>query len=226
MAYPFAFHRLVLGGTLFTNETFNTSLSIMVPDAPAVDESLLEAVAAAIAAWWPNTGVNGVQSSYYAALEYIKLNRINTSGRYADPTAMTYDYPTPVAGGLTFAFAPQLSCVATLRTDFERGRAHVGRMFLPAPKGYDVPSTDGLATGASALRVANSVATLINSIHDTYRAEIGAGDFSGSVAIFSDVGAGTWHSVTSVTVGRVIDTMRSRRASLTEGYVPATVAIA
>lgn len=225
MAYPSHFHRLVLGGTLYT-ETWNTSLSI-AGDLPEVSDTMLSNIAALISSWFTSTGLNSPYFYTTTKLTEIKLNRIDTDGHYEDDVSQTWVYPTPLSGPATAAPgpAPQLTPVVTLRTAVERGRANRGRMYLPPASGFANPSSDGRAVAADALRIANGVATLINSLRAAYVAQYGPGANTGVVSVMSNIGAGAQQRVTRVEVGRVIDTMRSRRSSLLEDRQQNTTAI-
>jgi hypothetical protein len=224
MVYASTFHRLVIGGTIYA-EKWNTSLSID-GDLPAVSSSLLTNIAGVVSSWWSSTGSNAPQFLNVNYLTFIKLNRIGVDGKYADEDSMTHDYPTPIIGPSSGSNAvPQLACVATLRTAAERGRANRGRMFLPPVTGFDQPSSDGRASAANALRVANGVSTLINSLRTAYVTQYGPGGQGAGVSVVSNIGAGTSRYVTYVEVGRVIDTTRSRRSSLPEDRQTSAVTI-
>jgi hypothetical protein len=224
VVYPVTFQRLVLGGSIST-ERWNTSVAFYGADQVAVTSALLAAVASNVSAWFTSAGANAPLFTANVALTDIKLNRIGPDGTYVDPTSMTHEYPAPIVGTGGGTSAPQLAGVVTLRTDFARGLAHAGRMYLPTPSGFAAPAADGMVTTAVAIRVANSVATLLNTISATMATEGGGGDFHGHPAVLSDRGAGAWHFVTSIQSGRVVDTMRSRRTSIPEDYQDATVAI-
>lgn len=224
MAYPVTFQRLVLGGGIST-ERWNTSVAFYGADQTAVSEELLEAVATTVSTWFTSAGANAPLFMANVSLTEVKLNRIGPDGTYVDPVSRTWVYPAPIVGTGGGSSAPQLAAVATLRTEFDRGLAHSGRMYLPTPSGFATPAADGMVTTAVAIRVANAVATLLNSVAATMALEGGGGDFHGDAAVLSDVGAGAWHFVTSVECGRVVDTMRSRRASIPEDYQAATVAV-
>lgn len=225
MAYPAQFHRLVLIGNQF-GDVFNTTLSIAKDGAGNMDhvsDTLLAAVAAAVADWWDDTGVNGPEVAVQARLTSIKLNRIGTDGKYVDAATMEHVYGSFISGGGPNVFLPpQLATVATLRTDVERGKASKGRMFLPVCSGFNIVGSDGRASSAAALRCAQGVASLIDRINTIYNSPPGVAT-PGHVAIMSNIGSGTTRTVTSVTVGRVTDTMRSRRSSLIEGPETAPV---
>lgn len=227
MVYSNNFHRLVLGGTLYT-ERWNTSLSIIGDLLPPVTETHLNAIGTVISNWFVGSGgANNPNFSSLVKLTDIKLNRIDVDGTYQDPVSQTLVYPTPFAGGFSGANMPsQLACVVTLRTAVDRGRANRGRMFLPPVSGFFTPGTDGRALATDAARVSNSIATLFNSIRAAYIASYGAGDFRGNVGVTSNIGAGEERVVTRVETGRVIDTMRSRRTSLVEDRQPNTVPLA
>ena len=216
MPYPGEFVRLVILGELYS-DVFNTTLSI-VPSAlgeismPSVNQATLEAVAAAVETWWENpTAGTGARAINQSRLTGIKLNRIGADGRYMDSPTMEFTYPTPIAGTSTGTAAPQLSLVATLRTALARGRGSKGRMYLPPTAPLLSVGADGRVTVGNATDQANAVRTLINAVNGEYIA-------IGRVGVASDAGAGRFEHVTSVSVGRVIDTMRSRRSAQEEDY--------
>lgn len=225
MVYPKSFYRIVIGGTLYT-ESWNTSLQVYAADDQPVTPELLAAVADSVEDFHVDGNVAGGQFHSQAFLTYVKVNRINALGHYQDPVSMTHDYPVPRGGGgAGTGVPPQIATVASLRTDFERGLAHRGRMYLVPAMGFTTPATDGRAPAASALRVAGAVSTLINRVNTDF-ATVNGGDFGGRVAIISNKGAGAFHFVTRVECGRVIDTMRSRRSSLDEDHQISPIPIA
>lgn len=217
MPYPGQFHKLVLIGNLYT-DVFNTTLSI-VPSAlgelgmPEVDAPTLAAVAADVGAWFPKlTGAGGVSIINNAQLTSIKLNRIDAAGHYVDSPTMEHTYPSPIAGGFIGSLPPQLSMAATLATAVPRGRGSKGRMYLPPNTTVSsVVVADGRVSAANALAVATGVKALIDALNATYT-------LVGRVGVASNAGAGRFEHVTEVRVGRVIDTIRSRRNKLEEDY--------
>jgi sulfite reductase beta subunit-like hemoprotein len=96
-------------------------------------------------------------------------------------------------------------------------------MYLPPHFGFAVPGADGRATASSAVDIATNLTRLFNNIHNVFTTWVGGGDGGAHLVVESNVGAGTWHTVTAIEVGRVIDTMRSRRSSLDENYQVSTV---
>jgi hypothetical protein len=211
-------------GTLYGTEQFNMSLSI-VPDPagstiPAVDAAKLSAVASLVATWFQatTTGV-GPNFSTDAKLTAIKLNRINSEGHYQDNQAREHIYPTPLTGGVTLASGKppaQIAHVVTLRTAIERGRGSKGRIYLPIKSEMTLVTADGRIGAAGALQSAMGVRALALSLNTSF-----AG--SGKVGVASNAGAGRFEPVTAFAAGRVLDTMRSRRASLLEDYQEAAL---
>jgi len=217
MPYPGQFHRLVLIGDLY-NDKFATTLSI-VPSAlgelgmPAVNSATLTAVAGDVALWWPKLlGGGGISIMNTARLESIKLNRIGTDGRYADPDSMEHVYPTAISGGWNGTYAPQVSIAATFATRVPRGRGSHGRMYFPPTQPLSALDTsDGRVAVSSAGVYATGVRELIIALNARYTA-------IGKVGVASDAGSGLFEHVTHVRVGRVPDTIRSRRSAQVEDY--------
>jgi hypothetical protein len=150
-----------------------------------------------------NTGV-----SNQAFLTWIKVAKIDTTGHYpADHVPGIYNYVTPVAGGAASSGIPQATMAVTLLTAKPRGRASHGRFYLP-PCAFPVQA-DGRLTAGQADGIETLAVTWIRAINAA--AEVDA------CAVFSGLGSGTTALITKCGVGRVIDTMRSRRRALAEG---------
>jgi hypothetical protein len=220
MAYPGMFHRLVIAGSLY-NDIWNTSLSIVPPSGsgsgmPAVTDARLAAVAADVSNWWTGGGAFGLIPISSASVKSIKLNRIGPDGLYQDNETKEHIYPVPLVGGGSPGAPPQLAVVATLRTDVERGLASKGRMYLPPCAGFTSMQADGRAQAGDALRVAGRVINLVQFLNTTYGAD-------GKVGVASSTRGGAFRIVQRVTVGRVVDTMRSRRSTQIEAPVGADI---
>lgn len=226
MAYPAPFHRLVLIGTLYS-DIFNTTIA-MVPTGgggslPAVTQELADAVRGEVELWF-NDPLNasapfgpGIISS--AALTSIKLNRIGTDGRYMDPEAIESVCPTPFPG-LSSATPPaQLSIAATLRGSNPRALAGRGRMFLPPSSIVTTMDSTGRISSANAVSYANSVSRLCAILNDVYITE----GVTAVAGIASNTRTGAFQAVVDVTVGRTVDTIRSRRNKIPEDFVTATI---
>lgn len=213
MSYPAAFHRLVIMGNLYS-DVFNTTLSI-VPSGggglPEVSDDLLDGVATVVSDWFQGAFIspwNAIGITSRATLTGIKLNRIGTDGRYADDTTKEHSFSPAVSGGASgLNIAPQLTVALTLRGAAERSPAGRGRMYLPPSVAISSLGSDGRLTSADALNTAKGGLFLLGAINDVYITES-----VGAVAgIASKQGAGAFQSVHHVSVGRVVDTIRSRR---------------
>lgn len=220
MAYLRPFHRLVMIGDMYQDK-FNVTLSIGSAgvDAPAVTDTLLASVAGVVSTWWPKApGASlGIGISSAAKLTSIKLNRINTAGHYQDAEAKEYIYPGAIAGTGTAGVPPQLSLVVSLRGAAPRSHGGKGRMYFPPTTGTNtgLDSATGQITVALATNHANGIASLLTSIASAY---VSAG-ITAVPGIASAAGAGAFQAVDYVHVGRVVDTMRSRRNKLLEAPV-------
>lgn len=227
MAFPGRFHRLVVAGSVY-DETFNFSLSIVPSDEglvglPPVDAALLAEVAGVVGSWFPLTGTSGVGFVSAVQLESIKLNDIGPDGHYVQDVTWEHVYPSPIAGTQAGTPAPQTTMVVSLLTAAERGLASKGRFYLPPIANQLLLQSDGRLLATTATSIANGAKALINSLNTAY-ADASTGDEAvGKVGVASDTRTGMFRVVTGVGVGRVVDTMRSRRGSLLEERVSVTV---
>lgn len=226
MTYSRDFHRLVIAGTLY-NDVFNVTLSFATL-LPAValepSQALLQGVANTVDSWWNDpltTGsTGGISIAQDAKLTHVKLNRIGPNGRYVDNLSHEYVYPAPIAGGGPIGAVPQLSLVASLRGSQPRVIAGKGRMYFPPSKATtDALLSNGTVATVTAQQYASGVASLIRSLNNVYVAQ----NVPAVAVIASKQGDGAFQPVTTIGVGRVIDTMRSRRNKNDEDYVEATV---
>lgn len=130
---------------------------------------------------------------------------------YADPVTEVNAWNTP--GGLTWAYAPQLSTVFTFDSGKFKDPGKYGRMYIP---------TVGLAQNLNSVRpiadttpMSVNFQTLINGINSLTTTI--NGDLK--VVVMSNKGTGITRAVESIKVGNVIDTQRRRRNQLIESYV-------
>lgn len=202
--------RLVFGGRLFDTESWSCTLHTDGNDLLAGITA--ESFQPALVDWITRTPSN---ISMAAHLDYIKFNRVvpfvlptgKTSMRYASQITEEAQQ-LDMAVGTVSAGPGQLSSVVSLRTALSRGRASIGRIFPPT--GGISTGVDGRTSTAVALAQATSAATLIRDINTVL-----AGQGTTSVVVFSNIGQ-VVNNVQTVSVGRVVDTLRSRRASLEE----------
>lgn len=208
MAYPTRFLRLVVSGTLYETDIFSWSLAFApnFPDGPlAPPDEVPQGVIDAITAFH-NTSLHASE----ARLTMIKLNEIGTDGRYTNQgDTVLHEFETPVRGVSANTPAPQTSLAITLRTNKRRGRAHAGRFYTPLP-GYSL--VKGMLSPADQQSAVNTATTMLEAVTaalpDGY-----------APAVMSDLGTGESEIVRYVAVGRVLDTIRSRRNAFTEEYL-------
>lgn len=148
-----------------------------------------------------------------AKLKQIKLARIGADGKYdRDPKIWTGTVP----GGHSSAtiYPPQVSLAVSLTTRF-RGPSGKGRFYLPCPNADLDSGTMEISTGQRDL-IQASVVQWIDDLNN----EPGTDVLGLGVVVASTKGHN--HRVSGVRVGRVFDTIRSRRRSLVENYGPVT----
>lgn len=206
MAYPQNFFRLVCSGTLVGAESFSYGLSIRkdFTTGSAPDE-VPQGVIDAVTAFHRN---GDLTTGSQAVLTTIKFNEIGVDGRYANSgETVLADFDPGIAGIGSTVMPPQVALAITLRTAKMRGRAHAGRFYVPHLSGP--LGADGRLSAPAAANIATAATKFLNDLN-TALAGIGR------VAVLSDVGTGAVNDVTNVEIGRVLDTMRSRRRSLDE----------
>lgn len=214
MVYASPHRYISLSGTIKGGERFSVGMrttDVFVGN-QAVEQERCDALAAAVSTWWATD--NGIGAS--AVLDTVKWNAVGIDGKYVNSytTATFLDVPVPGGGG-TSPHPNQIALVATFTTLATRGLASRGRMFLPNPRA--VPGVDGRIAIADATKVASAMRDLVLVID--------AVEGIGIPSIHSNVGAGESRFIRGVSVGRVLDTMRSRRTSLEEDPVVVEVPI-
>lgn len=223
MVYPSSFYRMVAIGDLY-GDNFNFSLAIVpIGDfgntIPAVSTALVTAVGVAVSTWFGNSTSNtGPALTAGAHLTSVKLNRINAAGKYQDDVTKEYVVEPPRAGSEATYPAAQLAAVVTLKTSVERGLASKGRFYLPPSFLFNFLGSDGRLTTTQAGNLSGAAVELINKINQAVLDVRGPIDLM-RVGVASNVGSGQFRQVTKVGVGRVPDTMRSRREGLVEERV-------
>lgn len=148
----------------------------------------------------------------YAYLQAVKFASIGADGKYtADPVTITL---TPTQGGATIdnnrdLIIPQAALAISLTTA-RRGATGRGRFYIPMPvfhldTGLRIPEagSDAVATRAAAL---------ISALNNNPGVDL----TNLNVVVASTKGYNSL--VTGVRVGRVIDTIQSRRTSIGEYY--------
>lgn len=146
-----------------------------------------------------------------AFLDAVKIASIGTSGSYLFKPPHITEYNNPGAGTIIGNETPQTALCVSLTTDIVGPRTR-GRFYLPMPT---VPTSveDGYRISmASAQNVRDRVVTLIQDLNS----ETPPAGRTLRVCIASSTGINT--EVTGVRVGRVIDTVRTRRNDIDEDY--------
>jgi hypothetical protein len=178
-------------------------------------------------------GTAATKISAHAVLEVVKFAKIvpppaghplgkdgkPTPGIYAqDPVVIDVaDTPGGVPGALGgIQFVSPASAVAVSLTTPKRGARGRGRFFLPMPVVEQDPANGFLMSVAHAEGIRNSATDLVNNLNN----QPGIDAWNGHVVVASTFG--TLSSVTGVRVGRVVDTIRSRRGQLSESYTAGT----
>jgi hypothetical protein len=213
MAFPAQHFLLAWQGILPGGDIFSGGFRLSPEFTLASQESAQSACddyAAVLASWWSAAGNPMVSAR--ATLATVKLNRIGTNGKYVEAYTIRKDFEGTLPKGAVGSSLPnQVAWVATLETGRTRGLAHRGRIFFPVPAAGI--GLDGYVAAADATNAANRVAALINSVNGVRP--------SAKVHVYSagseKTGApGVHRPVTGVSVGRVLDTMRTRRNALNE----------
>ena len=207
MAYSEKFLRLVLGGNLYAVDQWTLSMSLRAQfgSTPTAPESVPQGVIDAAANWFASP----TMISHQARLNFLKLNEIGTDGKYTHSDTVVYDFEGEIPGASSNNFPPQIAYCVSLRTDFARGRAHAGRFYIPMPSTN--PDATGKLSDFEVGKFANPTETFLRAIQTSLPGY--------ELAIMSNIGAGTAHTVTHAAYGRVLDTIRSRRNKFTENYV-------
>jgi hypothetical protein len=145
-----------------------------------------------------------------AMLTEVKLARIGPDGKYlADPFIVTKAKRGD--GTSTLTHPTQVALAVSLGTD-RRGSSGRGRFYLPGVQ-FGLDAASGTIAASAATAVRDAVVTFIQNLNNP----AGINDpGTAKVTIASTKGFNS--DVTSVRVGRALDTIRSRRTSLNEAY--------
>lgn len=217
MAYPGNFLKFSFGGKLAGGEDWTNSINLALVNLAAEGEVVatdtllndqlndftanLETFFAAVRAYVSPT----------TTLEWSKLAVIGPDGRYAAaPVSRPIE---PMYGSSPLIYPNQIALALSMQSDAWGARGKNGRIFLA---GASVKlSGDGRMEVEPRNQIATAFAAFIEGLNDS-------GKFltmpNVGVVIASAVGEGAFNPVTRVRVGRVFDTIRSRRTSLTEDY--------
>lgn len=235
MVFPAQHQYMTVIGDSYSS-TERWQFGMRLTDGGVSNEATALAISDDVQRWWTAvapyvSGTDTFEAVSTHRLTELKVARVDVNGIYP-PLEASYShfYLPPLAGGAAppSGQIPQGTIACTLTTALPRGLAAKGRVFLP-PSWLYTPAATGLIGVAQATQIAKSMQRFIG--------EINANSVVGNVAIFSrGKGVGTpapggrkiiWtypnpgamNVVTGVSVGRVVDTQRRRRRSLSESPV-------
>lgn len=215
-------YRLQFGGGL-RGDIWSCNINfVKIAGAPTTDtrqEALCALFENQIKTWFATAGSAWSSAS---TLDYVKYNRIGPSGAYFNTGVTHVKFVSPVqGGGSTPVLSNSDALVVSWKTVVARGLASRGRIYIPAPAAPP-NATTGRITNTLSLSVANTAAVFINSAN----AVATDGGEPVEACVVSGVAPGTFHKITGVRVGDVIDTQQRRRNNLVETYYNNVTAIA
>lgn len=219
---PFKSHyRVTALGTLGTSqERFSYGLN-MAPNNGAGDANGVEGTITLNDDAWADVaedlrsfhGAAGTHLSSRAVLTGVKVAKIGADGKYLEDPKYFDVVDTP--GGSTLSsnshlILPQTAVAVSLVTA-RRGPSGKGRFYLPMPiAGIDAGTFEADPTIITSIR--DSAQTLINDLNNAPGFDL----TEVKVCVASTKGFNT--GVTGVRVGRILDTIRTRRAQLVENH--------
>jgi hypothetical protein len=230
-AYAFKVAKVTISGTCFAGqEEWSTGFYLGHDDEDALDPGTTSANA--IANRWTTffTHANAYVSTAYKT-NAVKVSLLNNDGDVDLSAIDIYDYPAPITGVSGGApLPPQISVVATLTSDNQRGLASKGRMYLP---GVNLPifPTDPHFSPTEQNNMATKLKEFFDGVNDEFnlpgRAVLASKGHKvqgpGGPDDYSYTG-GITRYVTGLRIGNVYDTQRRRRNDLVEGYVSRVIA--
>lgn len=224
MPYDRPHFYLTFGGTLFPlasgHEEWQTGIHF-APDITKTEQQLLSALdqisvvdilADCTKMIKGNYGVN-MNWSNVVSIDWAKLVVKKTDGHYAGAPKLV-EQTGQTGGAGAFAFPPQLGVVASFWSGKNFGRANRGRMYLPAPQ--SALTTQSVTDPRMSQTACTDLRTVVKAWLSDVEGEVSTLAVPTSPAILSSLGSGACNFITKIGVGRVIDTMRSRRTSLDE----------
>lgn len=214
-------HRVTFKGEFKTSllaepyETWNTSLAFRGGEGllAADRQSLVNDLAADFKTFLQANASTGMSTSTY--FTECRLDAIGTDGKITQDAVLANETVGWGGNGGGVLVPPQCALVLTLDTGV-RGRSRFGRMYLPFQA--LTLGLDGRITEASQQNILTTAATFINNASNAVGIDLGW-----EACVASNVGSGSLNRVQAVRVGRVVDTMRSRRRSMDEAYKSASV---
>jgi hypothetical protein len=145
----------------------------------------------------------------------VKFALINELGAYASDPYIVNVVDAPGGGGNNQVSEPQRALAVSLLTD-RRGPTGKGRFYLPMVN-HSIDGNSLLANLAEITATQAALVDLVNNVNNLSGLDQALNNPDVAVVVASSKGYNT--EVTKVRVGRVIDTIRSRRTSVLENYL-------
>lgn len=138
---------------------------------------------------------------------------INAAGTNSAGQKVIVDYGSPISGGGTHRYPPQVALVVTL-LGANDGPGRFGRVFLPIPNRAVLGTTLEMVSG-DADSVLSTFHTYVDALLDAMYDVLVSNE---ALINVSKVDTGTIQDVVELRCGLALDTMRSRRNKLLENY--------
>lgn len=213
MVYAKPFLRVRFEGNLgsIASETFSFGVNMGYDIGPQPAVVLDEETAEPLVTWYTTQSMIGS----FAFLTTIKANVIDVTGRYAEEETRRLDLPAPYQSGPYTTPGPfQLAMAISFGTAAQRGLASKGRTYLPCPA-YELEGPNKTLTATNQAAFLAAGVDLLDALQETFP--------GWDPVVVSNLRAGMQRRITHVRVGKVVDTIRSRRTSLEESYIEAAV---
>lgn len=200
---------------------------------PAAPQAVADQIAARVLEWWNGSAPYVLNTDAFKAptthrLTEVKVAPIDVNGEYvAGQSSASHFFSPAVAGGFAPVAGqlPQATFAVTLLTAKPRGYASHGRIYLP-PTTLMATASDGKVSGTDAGIIGASIKRLINAINaETLVTNVAVFSRGKGVPSYNSAknrieytypNQGYVENVTSVGVGRLVDTQRRRRNRLVE----------
>lgn len=170
---------------------------------------LMNGMADPLATWF-TTAANKMSSA--ASLGYLKVNTIGPDGKYASSgSTNVHDYATGIVGGAAPSHPYTESWCYSWGTAIKRGPGARGRIY--PPNGTTQFGDSVICTGAEQAAFLTSAQNLLKVIN------IGDGNSAAGAPVIASRVNATNTIITTIRIGRVVDSQRRRRSAIPENYV-------
>jgi hypothetical protein len=223
--YAYKFGRVTISGTAFNGaEEWSTGFQLGAEDASPI--GMIPGGAQVVANAWETfmeLAGHTISGSYRATL--VKVALINEDGTTDVDNIDYHNFSTVVTGAYGGNPLPaQVTLAATMTSEYQRGLAAKGRMYLPGVASGVDPSTG---------KISSTFTNTLNTGFKAFLDTVNAGQTGGAYVILASKGhktdqldangqpvyeGGRAARVTGCRIGDVYDTQRRRRNDLVETY--------